>query len=111
MALCKGGCGWDLEVLGPPMGTTEIPDLGGYCADCLPCKMCGKPVGECGHNADLAPLPWEEENVGQVMLSEVQETLDKAKAALADEHEGRYTEAIAMLHKQASALHGLVSRW
>lgn len=44
--LCPG-CGISLAWLGPPMGTDKIPDLGGYCGDCVPCGVSGLPVGEC----------------------------------------------------------------
>lgn len=40
-------CGIDLEALGPPMGMDHVPDLGGYCADCVPCPECGKASHTC----------------------------------------------------------------
>jgi len=41
------GCQWRLGDLGPPMGRSTIPDLGGWCCDCAPCTKCGAPAGDC----------------------------------------------------------------
>lgn len=52
--MCKGGCGWDLDVLGPPMGATTIPDLDGYCGDCY---LDAHPEIEEQMRASMPPLP------------------------------------------------------
>jgi hypothetical protein len=44
-------------------------------------------------------------------LKQITESVEGARAALADEHEGDFTEAVSVLYENAAALHILVKTW
>ena len=58
-----------------------------------------------------APLPWIEDNPGQVALAEMTELIRAAQEALSDENERKFREALAALADAATHYSNTVKGW